>query len=335
MSFIYLYEHGASVSVQGNRIVIEQKKANMIRSVPIEGVESVCIIGEVAFTSHCIKAFLERGIQLTWLSATGSFFGKLAGTEHQNILREIAQFGSREDETFCLSMAANWISSKIKNQRTLLRRYARFREIDVAGEIEELGAQIQALDGAKSIDVLMGHEGIAAKTYFAALSKLTEKVFAFEGRSRRPPKDPFNALLSFAYTLLMYEFFAVISGKGLHPYIGNMHAPRNGHPALCSDLMEEWRPIIADSVVMYVISKGIIQYRDFEKPDGRGGVYLKPDAAKRFIAEYETKVRSKAQYLSYADFAVSFRRAIELQVDRYIKAVEAHDPGLYCGVVIR
>ena len=323
------------MSVQSNRIVIEQKKANVVRSVPIEGVESVCIIGEAAFTSPCVKAFLERGIQLTWLSPTGSFFGKLTGTQHQNIEREIAQFQAREDEAFSLAMAKTWVSAKMRNQKTLLRRYARFRDADISEMLTRINAESQGVEGANAMDVLMGHEGAAARAYFSALSKLTEKEFSFKGRSRRPPKDPFNALLSFAYTLLMYEFFTVISGKGLHPYIGNLHAPRNGHPALCSDLMEEWRPVIADALVMYVLSKGIIQLRDFEEPDGKGGVYLKPDAVKRFISEYETKIRAKAQYLSYADFAVSFRRAIELQVEQYVKAVEARDASLYCGMVIR
>ncbi|MDO4548720.1 MAG: CRISPR-associated endonuclease Cas1, partial [Clostridia bacterium] len=335
MSYIYLYEHGAKISVQNNRIVVEQKRANLTRSIPIEGVESVCIIGEVAFTSPCIKEFLGRGIQLTWLSPSGEFFGKLSGTNHQNVLREAAQFDARYDEAFCLEMAKKWTGAKMRNQRTLLRRYSRFRDADVQAEIDAIGQCIDGIESSPSINALMGHEGVAARHYFSALSRLTEPDFRFDKRTRQPPRDPFNSMLSFAYTLLLHEINVAVSSRGLHPYVGCMHALRNGHPALCSDLMEEWRPVIADSLVMSVVAKQSIKINEFDPPDSRGGVYLKPDACKRFLAEYEEKLRVQAKYLSYADFPVSFRRAIELQTGQFVKALEARDASIYQGVIIR
>lgn len=335
MSCVYLYERGAQISIRNNRIVVEQRKTDMLRSIPIEGVEAICIIGEVAFTSPCIKEFLMRGIQLLWLSDSGEYFGKLCGTEHQNVLREARQFENLRNEAFCLAMAKKWTCAKIKNQITLLRRYERAREADISGEENSMKQSLHSIDNTTSINELMGYEGVAAKSYYNALAKLVPAEFAFRGRNRRPPTDRFNSLLSFAYTLLLYEVFSTLAAHGLNPYVGNMHALRNGHPSLCSDLMEEWRPVIADSLVMSMVCKHSVVQDDFLDPAPSGGVYLKADAAKRFIAEFEKKIRTQARYLAYVDFPVSFRRAIELQAGQYVKAIEAQDSTPYQSVVIR
>jgi len=201
-----------------------------------------------------------------------------------------------------------------------------------------IDAMIKLLPVIKRVgtkEELMGNEGMAARYYFDGLSALVEPEFLFSGRSKQPPKDAFNSLLSFAYTLLLYDIYTAAVNRGLHPYAGFFHSDKRGHPALCSDLMEEWRAVLADSLALYVTSRGIIKKEHFQEPDHDGGIYLNGDASKTYIGEYEKKVRTQSQYLAYADFPVSFRRAIEMQCQRLAKAIEEGDPEIYQPVVIR
>ncbi|MDD3654825.1 MAG: CRISPR-associated endonuclease Cas1 [Desulfotomaculaceae bacterium] len=336
MSFLYIYERAAKIGVKDNCIVIENAKDNLKRTLPIEGVENVIIFGEASLSSNCVKHFMERGINLTWLSSKGKFFGRLESTQNVNIYRQRRQFACGENDDFCLALAKKIVSAKIKNQITILRRYQRHRkETSVSNQIDAMARLLPVIDRVKSKEELMGHEGIAARNYYQGLAALVEPEFAFSGRNRQPPRDPFNSLLSFAYTLLMYDVYTAVVNRGLNPYASFLHSIRKGHPALCSDLMEEWRAVLADSLALYVTSKGIIKLDHFNEPNQEGGVYLNADAAKAYIAEYEKKVRGRSHYLPYVDYSVSFRRAIEMQCQRLAKAVEEGEPDIYQPVVIR
>jgi len=335
MSYLYVYEHGGKLSISGNRIEVTVPNSSTIRSIPIEGVESICLIGEVNISSPSVAVFLKRNIQLLWLSPTGEFFGRLINTEKYNIARECRQFKLHEDDAFCLAMAKQWIHAKLKNQAVLLKRYQRQRGMDVTHWINEVEIAAAKVTGAADLETVMGYEGSGARGYFQALSALVHPDFTFHGRQRRPPTDPFNSMLSFGYTLLLYDLFTILTSKGLNPYIGMMHALRNGHPALCSDLMEEWRSLIVDSLVMHLVNKRSSTLEDFQPPAENGAVYMTKDASKRFIAAFEEKIRTTSNYLPYVDFPVSFRRAMELQAGQLIKAIEKQDPSLYQAVVLR
>lgn len=336
MSFLYIYERAAKIGVRNNCIVVESEKENLKRTLPIEGVENVIIFGEASLSSSCVKQLMERDINLTWLSSRGKFYGRLESTRNVNIHRQRRQFSCGEDDVFCLVLAKKIVNAKVKNQITILRRYQRSRLItSVTGIVDTMGKILPLIERAGSKEELMGHEGIAARNYYQGLASLVEPAFTFKGRNRRPPRDPFNSLLSFAYTLLMYDVYTAAVNRGLNPYASFLHSIRKGHPALCSDLMEEWRGVLADSLALYVTSKGIIKPGHFEKPGQDGGVYLNADASKAYIAEYEKKVRSKSNYLNYADYSVSFRRALEMQCQCLAKAVEEGDPDIYQPVLIR
>lgn len=290
MSFLYVYESDAKIGVQDNCIVVESGKQNLKRTLPIEGVESVIIFGNASLSSSCVRQLMERDISLTWLSTEGKFYGRLESTRNVNITRQRQQFLCGEDEKFCLEFSKKIVSAKVKNQITVLRRYNRSRsEIPVFNSIEEMGKLLHAIEYDYSKEELMGHEGMAARHYYKALSAIVEPEFTFSGRNRQPPRDPFNSLLSFAYTLLMYDLYTAVVNRGLNPYASFLHSIRSGHPALCSDLMEEWRAVLADSLALYVTSKGIINSKDFDKPNHEGGVYLNRDASKIYIGEYEKR----------------------------------------------
>ncbi|NMA02397.1 MAG: CRISPR-associated endonuclease Cas1 [Clostridia bacterium] len=336
MSFLYIYERGAKVGVQSNCIVVENEREKLKRTLPIEGVEGVIIFGNASLSSDCVRHFMERDINLTWLSSSGKFFGRLESTKNVNIHRQRKQFLWGEDAEFTLTLARNITMAKVKNQMTILRRYQRNRAgISVQPTIEAIGKVLPTMERAKNKEELMGQEGIAARYYFKGLSALVEPEFKFLGRNRRPPKDYFNSLLSFAYTLLMYDIYTAVVNRGMSPYASFVHSIRQGHPALCSDLMEEWRAVLADSLALYVTSKGIIKVDDFQEPDIEGGVYLNDAGAKKYIAEYEKKIRTQSKYLAYVDYSTSFRRAIEMQCQRLAKAIEEGNPEIYQPVVIR
>jgi CRISPR-associated protein Cas1 len=336
VSFIYIYERGAKVGVQNNCIVIENEREKLKRTLPIEGIEGVIIFGNASLSSNCVRQFMERNINLTWLSSQGKFFGRLESTRNVNIHRQRKQFYLGENKKFCLGLGKNIIMAKVKNQITILRRYQRNRpDISVQSDIEAMLKILPTMQRVKSMEELMGQEGIAARYYFKGLSKMVEPEFAFTGRNKQPPKDRFNSLLSFAYTLIMYDIYTAIVNRGMNPYASFIHNIRQGHPALCSDLMEEWRAVIADSLALNVTSRGIVKASDFQEPDLEGGIYLNHDSAKKYIGEYEKKVRRQAQYLPYVDYSVSFRRAIEMQCQRLAKAIEEGDPEIYQPVIIR
>lgn len=336
MSFLYIYERAAKIGVKDNCIVVESEKERLKRTLPIEGVENVIIFGDASLSSSCVKHFMERDINLTWLSSRGKFYGRLESTRNVNIHRQRRQFACGEDDKFCLTLGKKIVAAKVKNQITILRRYQRNRaETPVTKVIDAMARLSPLFDRVKSKEELMGIEGIAARNYYQGLSVLVGPEFAFHGRNRQPPRDPFNSLLSFAYTLLMYDVYTAAVNRGLNPYASFLHSIRRGHPALCSDLMEEWRAVLADSLALYVTSKGIIKPGSFDAPNHDGGVYLNSEASKAYIAEYEKKVRGRSHYLTYVDYSVSFRRAIEMQCQCLAKAVEEGQPDLYHPVVIR
>lgn len=336
MSFLYIYERGARIGINDNCVVIESEKDNLKRTLPVEGVESVIIFGDASLSSASVRQFMERDINITWLSSRGKFFGRLESTRNVDIFRQRRQFACGEDEDFCLGLSKNIVMAKIKNQITILRRYKRNRPaIDIDGEINSMLKLIPLIETAISKNAIMGHEGMAARYYYKGLGRIVDQDFEFNGRNRQPPRDPFNSLLSFAYTLLMYDLYTAAVNRGLNPYASFLHSIRKGHPALCSDLMEEWRPVLADSLVLYVTGKGIIKKKDFEYSKTDAGVYLNAESSKRFIAEYEKRVRARSHYLPYVDYEVSFRRALEMQCQRMAKAVEEGDFLIYQPVVIR
>ena len=167
------------------------------------------------------------------------------------------------------------------------------------------------------------------------LSKIIKPEFKFYGRNRRPPKDPFNSLLSFGYTLLLYEIIAKLESCGLNPYCGILHKERDNSPALASDLMEEWRAVLVDSIVMKMIQGNEVNYDDFESDCDSNGIYIRNDALKKFIKQFESKLTSKTKYLEYDNNSCSFREAISIQCYKVVEAIKLSDSEVYKAIIIR
>lgn len=217
----------------------------------------------------------------------------------------------------------------------ILRRYARNGIEKIDREIIEMQNMNKKVLTSDSIEQMMGYEGAAAKIYFKVLGRLIDSQFQFSGRSRRPPLDPFNSMISLGYSIIMNELYGKIEGKGLNPYFGVMHKDHEKHPTLASDLMEEWRAVLIDSTAMSMINGHELSKDDFYTEINQPGVFLGRDAFRKYIQKLEVKFRTQNKYLPYVDYSVSFRRALDLQINQFVKAVETENAEVYAPIVIR
>lgn len=333
MSQVYIDENGAQIGTEGNRLTIKYRNGD-VRSFPIETIESIIMMGKSQLTTQCMEKCMNKGIPVAFFSKGGKYFGRLMSSGHVKPELQRKQ-SALYDTDFAFELSRKIIKAKIQNQTVVLRRYAKSRDLDLSGLIVSMKSDIKHIDNVKNIPELMGYEGNSAKIYFKGLSQCVDDEFEFEGRSKRPPKDPFNSLISLGYSILMNNIYEVVEEKGLNPYFGFMHRDGENHPTLVSDLMEEWRAVLIDSTAMSLINgKEILRsnfYTDYENP----GVFIDKDGLNIFISKLEMKLKTSVKYLKYVDYAVSFRRAIALQVMSLVKAIESQNPDEYEPIVIR
>lgn len=321
VSFIYVAEHGAIIKLNGGRIIIEKEK-QILFEIPKNTIDGLVLLSSVQITSQAIVEFLHLGIPVTWISSIQKFYGRLESMDHVNVSRQSKQI-KMQDSKFYLTMAQKIIEAKIRNQQVILRRYNRRKNLnDVRNIIKAMETIANFIPKTIVINRIMGYEGIAAKNYFSALGKMVSKDFAFEKRSKRPPLDMFNSMLSFGYSLLMSEIYTAINNAGLHPYFGFMHVMKEHHPTLASDLMEEWRPVLIDSMVMSLVSHNEIKSNCFET-NSHGGVYLSTEGRKIFINAYEKKMQT------ISENKYSYRHSLKMQAENYARALMAEDVKKY------
>ena len=334
MSYLYVCEQGASIGLADNRFQIKCRDG-MVKSIPAEALEVIEVFGKVQITTQCIEECLKRGVNILYYSTNGAYYGRLISTNHVNVQRQRLQAERTKDLDFRIAFSKRLIDAKIRNQIVVMRRYARHGNYNVERSVVEMQNMYKKLENAKSIEQVMGYEGTAAKTYFRELGRMIDPQFAFSGRTRRPPKDPFNSLISLGYSIILNEFYGKIEGKGLNPYFGVMHSDHEKHPTLASDLMEEWRAVLIDSLALSMLNGHELCKDDFYTETEQPGVFLEKDGFKKYIQKLENKFRTATRYLSYIDYSVSFRRAMDLQINQFVKVLETNDVELYHPVVIR
>jgi CRISPR-associated protein Cas1 len=250
-------------------------------------------------------------VPVAWLTSGGWLAGLLDGLGHGRVALRTAQYAAASDAR-ALALSRAFVGTKISNARTFLRRN---HEDPPAGVLLELAQHAERAATAESLETLLGIEGNAARIYFSNFSAMLHvresvKTFDFTVRNRRPPKDPVNALLSFAYSMLAKDVAVALRLVGFDPYLGFMHQPRHGRLALALDLMEEFRPLIADSVVVTAINTGAVVERDFIH---RGvGVTLDSEGRKKFFRAWERRMSEEITHPIFG-YRVSYRRVLEMQ----------------------
>lgn len=218
MSYLYVNEDGVVVSIEGNRCTAKYKDG-MIKYMPIEALEGIVIMGRSQLTTYCMEQCLERGINVSFFSKGGRYFGRLHSTGHVKTDRQRRQC-ELYDSQFAIDLSKRIISAKLKNQEVVLRRYERSKNINLKDIHNMMSICRNKIENCDSVYEIMGYEGQGAKYYFDGLSQCIKEDFAFHGRSRRPPLDEFNSMIGLGYSVLMNEIYGKIEEKGLNPYFG-------------------------------------------------------------------------------------------------------------------
>jgi CRISPR-associated endonuclease Cas1/CRISPR-associated protein Cas4 len=312
---LYVQEPGARVTKSGETLIVETETGKT--EVAIGDVSELVLHGPVSLTTPAIGALLREGIPITWASSGGWVLGHTVSTGHRNVSIRIAQYRAAFDERRCLIFARSLVRAKIRNSRVFLRRNHK------AGDPAERDATLEALARLAERALhspteaeLLGLEGEAAARYFRLFATMLSEAardfpeFSFERRTRRPPADPINAMLSLSYALLTRTWLCVLSAVGFDPYLGLYHRPRFGRPALALDMMEPFRSILSDSTVIQVINNGEVKADGFISAGT--AVNLKPHARRALIAAYERRLNQDVTHPLFG-YRVSMRRLLEVQ----------------------
>jgi CRISPR-associated protein Cas1 len=341
MSILYLVDQGAYVRKSGNRLIVE-KGGKTVQWLHSFDLEQVLVFGGIQLSSGAINHFLSEGIDTVFLSTYGRYRGRLVAHFGKNIELRRLQFRKMDNPDYILERARSFVAGKLQNYRILLRRHNRsLSNEDVEGATHRIRVIVGQLSGATTVDEAMGFEGKGSYYYFRGLSKVIRNTeFTFEKRTRRPPRDPMNALLSFGYTLLANTVHSAVNVAGLDPYLGCLHASDYGRPSLVLDLMEEWRPVLVDTVVLRCINRNIITLKDFHfqpevelPPDGEEReeltkadfpVLLIHNGLKKFIQQYEQQLKEKVFY-PRAGARLSYKSIILEQVRLLVRDMKGEE----------
>lgn len=333
MSLLYVNENGTQICIEGNQFVAKHLNG-MRQIIPAETLEGITLLGAAQMTTKCMEQCMERGIPVSFFSKGGKYFGRLVSTGHVRAGLQRKQC-ALYDTGFVVDFSKRIIDAKIRNQEVVMKRYAKSQTVNVENNIRTMHICRNKLCDTNTIQEISGYEGYAAKTYFEGLSMCIDKAFQFSGRSKRPPKDEFNSMISLGYSILLNEIYSEIEIRGLNPYFGFMHRDAEKHPTLASDLIEEWRAVMIDATVMSMINGHEIDKDEFVFSEEDGKCMISRSGIKKFLNKLEKKLQTDIRYLDYIDYRVSFRRAIGMQVSQLIKAIEAEDASLYHPIIIR
>lgn len=286
----------AYVRLENDTLCVEVDKQKKMQ-VPLHHIGSVVCFGDVVMSSGAMHRCADDGRSVVLLDRNGRFKARIEGSVSGNILLRQAQFRKAEEEAFSLDVAKAIIAGKLRNARQVLLRGARESANNddqkwLAGGAESLAISVRNIRGAENLDALRGIEGDAAKNYFSSLSYLIRRerrdAFKMNGRSRRPPRDRFNALLSFIYSMVMNDCRSAIESVGLDPQLGFLHVVRPGRAALALDLMEEFRAILADRLALTLVNRAQVNEESFDERPG-GAMYLHGDARKTVVVAYQER----------------------------------------------
>lgn len=298
LNTLYVTRPNSYISKDGLNVVISVEKVEVFR-IPAINIEGIVTFGYMGVSPGLMKLCVENNISLTFLSPTGRFVSRVVGPKKGNVLLRKKQCVLTDDTMFTKHLCQLFIMGKIQNYRSVLRRY--LRDYGPDEEVEHVAADLKRdiikVSKADSVDSVRGIEGEAAKNYFSVFSNLViqqKNDFSFKGRTKRPPKDKVNALLSFAYTLLASEMTSALECVGLDPYMGFLHSLRPGRCSLALDVMEELRAYMGDRFVLSLINRRQITTNDFDINED--SVLLNEKGRKKVIAAWQTRKQEMVEH---------------------------------------
>jgi CRISP-associated protein Cas1 len=332
---MYVTEQGSSLVKQGDRLVVT-KQGKPISWTHAFKVDQVALMGNVSVSPQAIAFLLQEGIDTVFLSYYGKFRGRLVSQFGKNVDLRRVQFQKIDDQTFRVETARLYVKGKLHNCRIFLRRRNQeLHDSNITTVLHRLRRLTGQVDKSETVESIMGVEGAGAAAYFGCFGSLIKSTeMTFHGRNRRPPKDPVNVLLSLGYTLLANAVHTQVNIVGLDPYLGCLHSPEYGRPSLVLDLMEEFRPVLVDSTVIYAINSSVIRNSDFFRPDEAEPaafdfaeteptredypILLKHQGMKKFVSLFEERLNKRVLHPERG-MRMTYREIIREQVRMFAR----------------
>lgn len=295
---LYITRQGSYVHKERETVVIEHERKKLMQ-VPIHSVSGLFCFGNVLVSPALMGFCGEKGVNLAFFTEYGRFYGRLQGKRSGNVLLRRAQYTA--DETTSLEIARSIVAAKLVGSRNVLLRQQRNHGVtdSLSQAIKHLSASIRLAQNVDNLSSLRGIEGDAAARYFAVFGELinagSREEFHFAGRNRRPPRDPVNAMLSFVYAIVGQDISAALNGVGLDPQVGFLHADRPGRDSLAQDLLEEFRPWLADRLVLSLINRKQLRAKDFIT-ESSGAVRMSDEARKTLLVSYQERKQQELMH---------------------------------------
>lgn len=323
-------ESDVKLGFSQGRIIIKKLATDEERGIPFSDIEGISIFGQAQLSTQLIRECISSDISISYYSDDGRYFGRTSSFNGINPERQKNQIALTDNASFCLEWSKRAIRAKIANSLSLLRELEDSYEFS-AEDLRGLCHSLDTLKYASTVEEVMGFEGNAAKSYFKCLSKLLEPYgFPFAGRSTRPPKDPFNSMISYGYSLLYRNIIGAIERHGLHPYFAYMHKTRQGHASLASDLVEDYRAYLVDRVVIELILAGDVDPSEFYQNDS-GAIYMQRGLARDLTNRFTDAQSATHPYFgAYGDKRLcGFQTALDMKISSAISAINEKDPTAY------
>lgn len=302
LNTLYVTTQGAYLSKEGDTVHVRVEKESKLK-IPIHNLNSIVCFGQVSCSPFLMGMCGEHHVALSFFTEQGKFLARMEGPVSGNVLLRRTQYRQADDPRVTSKMASAFVVGKIANSRTALLRMIRdYPECSCAGDVGEAAKRlahiINGLSQSRPLEWVRGLEGEAAQLYFSVFDHMIvaqKEDFSFHKRSRRPPLDNINALLSFLYSLLAHDVASALQGVGLDPAVGFLHRDRPGRPSLALDLMEEMRPILADRIVLTLINRRQVSAKGFTRGE-TGGVLMNDSTRKKVLLAYQTKKQDEINH---------------------------------------
>lgn len=327
---VYITEQGSGLYLKGRRLLLK-KNGKLLHTIHANKLDHLILMGRINISPGTINYLLKNNIDTVFMSLHGEYRGRLAPVFSKNIELRMRQFKRSDDKDFSIRIAKECVRGKLENYRYILRRLyyeSKIEEVEVA--IHRIRSLLSKLEHVSNIDQVRGYEGSGSAEYFSVFKYLIKNEdFEFNGRTKRPPRDAVNAMLSFGYIMLLNVVNRYLYIVGLDPFLGNLHEIDYGRPSLALDLMEEFRPIIIDLLVSKLVNKRSFKKGDFKviAEEGKGNnkaeyyVLMNKEGLKKFIHYFEQKLEERVIYYPTAQ-KLLYRQIIEKQVRLYAEAIK-------------
>jgi CRISPR-associated protein Cas1 len=336
LNTLYITSDDAYVSKERETFVVEVNHEKVFQA-PIHSIENIVCFGFKALTPPLMAFCAENNVGISYLSENGKFLARVQGAQQGNVLLRKAQYAIADNEPESLRIARPIVAAKVANYRSLLQRHQRNHPDDcpesVVSAATSMGHRLTDIQNSQTLDQVRGHEGECAMIYFGVLSSLItaqQEDFVFTQRSRRPPLDPANALLSFLYAILANDVRSAVETTGLDPQVGFLHQLRSGRPSLALDLMEEFRAYLGDRIMLNLINLKQVSKRDFEIRES-GEVRMSDEARKTLLTAYQKRKQEEITH-PFLDEKMTVGLLPHIQAQllaRYIRGDIAEYPPFY------